>query len=250
MQLVRFVLEGKQQWGVLEDGAIRPVEGSVFEDFQLSDQRVSLSSVKLLAPAVPTKIVAVGLNYRDHAVEMGEELPENPKIFLKPSTAVIGPSDSIVLPPSSSRVDYEAELALVVKRRAKNIDAREADEYILGYTCFNDVTARDLQSVDGQWTRAKSFDTFAPVGPVINTSVDPHALDIESRVNGELRQKSNTRNLIFGPEQLLSFVSRVMTLLPGDIIATGTPSGVGPLGKGDTVEVAIRDIGVLANSVI
>lgn len=250
MQLVRYMLDGKQSFGALEGDAIRPIKGDVFEDFEISDIRVPLSSVRLLAPTVPSKIVAVGLNYRDHAIEMGEELPEYPKIFLKPSTALIGPHDSIVLPQSSRRVDYEAELALVVKRLAKDVDERQAKDYILGYTCFNDVTARDLQQVDGQWTRAKSFDTFAPIGPVVDTSVDPRSLEISCKVNGELKQNSNTSNLIFGPEQLLSFVSHVMTLLPGDVIATGTPSGVGPLHSGDTVEVIIEQIGVLTNSVV
>jgi len=250
VQLVRFLYEGVSSWGALEGGYIRPVNGNVFEHFELSHRKIPAADVKLLPPSVPSKIVAVGLNYRDHALEMGEALPETPKIFIKPSTALIGPFDSIVLPGSSQRVDYEAELAFVVKRRAKNVDIEHAGDYILGYSCFNDVTARDLQQIDGQWTRAKSFDTFAPLGPVVDTDVDPHALEISLRINGELKQKSNTSNLIFGPEQLLSFISSVMTLLPGDVIATGTPSGVGPLKRGDVVEVTIEGIGSLVNRVV
>ena len=249
MKLVRYAVNGSCQWGSLEGQYVRPVAGDVFGEFSLCECEIPVDEVRLLAPSVPSKIVAVGLNYRDHALEMGEELPDCPKIFMKPSTAVIGPLDDIVIPESSKRVDYEAELALVVKRQAKRVTPGEAADYILGYCCFNDVTARDLQRIDGQWTRAKSFDTFAPLGPIVDTSVSPEALEISLRVNGELRQHSNTRNLIFSPAQLLSFVSHVMTLLPGDVIATGTPSGVGQLKPGDCVEVSIEGIGTLTNKV-
>lgn len=250
MKLVRFSIEGRVEWGALEGECIRRLDGDVFGAFELSQEKLAVSDVRLLAPVTPSKIVAVGVNYRDHAEEMREKLPECPKIFLKPSTAVIGPHESIVIPPSSSRVDHEAELAVVVRRRARCVDESEAAGYILGYTCLNDVTDRDLQRVDGQWTRAKSFDTFAPLGPVIDTSVTPSDLDISLRVNGELKQQSNTRNLVFGPARLLSFISHIMTLLPGDVIATGTPSGVGPLRPGDLVEVSIEGIGTLVNSVM
>lgn len=249
MKLVRYQIDCRCEWGSLEGGYVRPIEGDVFGEFGLCEREMPVDKVKLLAPSAPSKIVAVGLNYRDHALEMGEELPDCPKIFIKPSTAVVGPLDSIVIPESSRRVDYEAELALVVRRKAKRVSPEEAPDYILGYTCFNDVTARDLQKIDGQWTRAKSFDTFAPLGPVVDTSVSPAALDISLRVNGELRQHSNTSNLIFSPAELLSFVSHVMTLLPGDVIATGTPSGVGELRQGDCVEVSIEGIGKLVNYV-
>ncbi|MGQ9780523.1 MAG: fumarylacetoacetate hydrolase family protein [Bacillota bacterium] len=205
---------------------------------------------RLLAPVMPSKVVAVGLNYRDHAMEMGEEIPEEPRIFLKPSTSVIGPGEAIVLPPISRRVDYEAELAVVIGRTACHVRPEEASSYILGYTCLNDVTARDLQKKDVQWTRAKSFDTFCPLGPVVETELDPRDLAIVARVNGVVRQSSRTANLIFPVPELLSFISQVMTLLPGDVIATGTPPGVGPLSPGDRVEIEIEGLGILANPVV
>lgn len=249
MKLVRYEIAGRGHWGALEGDHIRHIDGDVFGEFSVSERITAVDSVRLLAPSLPSKIVAVGLNYRDHALEMGEELPDCPKIFLKPATAVIGPLDSIVVPESSHRVDYEAELAVVVGRAARRVSPDAAADYILGYSCFNDVTARDLQQIDGQWTRAKSFDTFAPLGPVIDTSVSAAELEISLTVNGELRQHSNTRNLIFSPAQLLSFISHVMTLLPGDVIATGTPSGVGALRPGDSVEVSLERIGKLVNDV-
>ena len=205
-----------------------------------------LEEVELLAPVVPSKIICIGLNYREHAHELKMEIPDEPILFLKPPSAVVGPGADILLPESSARVDYEGELAVVIGKQCKDASADEADEYILGYTCFNDVTARDLQRRDGQWTRAKSFDTFAPIGPVIAT-IDPERADIETRVNGALRQRSNTSDLIFGVSELVEFISRVMTLLPGDVIATGTPPGVGELKDGDTVEVEVSGAGVLWN---
>ncbi|WP_369425057.1 fumarylacetoacetate hydrolase family protein [Methanothrix sp.] len=211
-----------------------------------------LQDVKLLPPSVPTKVVCVGLNYVEHARELKMELPDEPIIFLKPPSAVVGHNDDIILPERSKRVDYEGELAVVISRRCRGISAEDADDYILGYTCFNDVTARDLQQKDGQWTRSKSFDTFAPVGPwVAQMSVeDAEELDICTRVNGETRQRSNTSDLIFGIGELVEFVSSIMTLEPGDIIATGTPPGVGRLEKGDIVEVEIYGIGVLRNRAV
>jgi 2-keto-4-pentenoate hydratase/2-oxohepta-3-ene-1,7-dioic acid hydratase in catechol pathway len=205
---------------------------------------------KLLPPVQPTKIIAVGLNYRDHVQEMGHELPKAPVLFMKPSTAVIGPFDVIRYPSQSTRVDYEAELAVVMGKTCKGVKAAQARDYILGYTCFNDVTARDLQVLDGQWTRAKSFDTFAPIGPWIITDIDdPHALAITAKLNGEIKQSSNTSNLIFGVFELVEFISGVMTLNPGDTIATGTPSGVGPMNPGDEIAIEIQGIGVLKNKV-
>ena len=205
----------------------------------------------LLAPVVPGKIVAVGLNYRDHAREMAHEIPKEPVLFIKPSTAVIGPGEAIRYPSQSSRVDYEAELAVVIGRTCKDAPAASARDFILGYTCFNDVTARDLQAKDGQWTRAKSFDTFAPLGPWIVTDLhDPHDLELTARVNGEIRQSSSTANLIFNSFDLVEFVSHVMTLNPGDVIATGTPAGIGPMNRGDEVEIGIQGIGVLRNPVV
>jgi len=206
---------------------------------------------RLLAPATPGKIIAVGLNYRDHAQEMRLELPQEPILFMKPSTSVIGPDDAIVYPRQSSRVDYEAELAVVIAKTCRDVRAEDARDVIFGYTCLNDVTARDLQVKDGQWTRAKSFDTFAPIGPWIETTIeDPGRLAITSRLNGQVKQSSNTHNLIFNVFQLVEFISSVMTLQQWDIIATGTPAGVGPMERGDEVEIEVEGIGTLRNSLV
>lgn len=197
----------------------------------------------------PSKIICVGLNYKDHAKELGMKPPAEPVIFLKPPSSVVGHGDSIIYPKDIGRLDYEAELALVVKKRAKGVKEKQAHKYILGYTCFNDVTARDLQKRDIQWTRAKSFDTFSPVGPHIETDIDPLGIGIRLYKNGILKQSSNTNNLLFSPHRLLSFISSIMCLLPGDIIATGTPKGVGSMQTGDVVEVVIDGIGSLRNKV-
>ena len=205
---------------------------------------------RLLAPALPTKIVAVGLNYRDHAQEMSLVPPKEPIIFLKPASSVVGPGDSIVYPARSSRVDFEAELGVVISKRCRNVPADRARDVVFGYTCINDVTARDLQTIDGQWTRAKSFDTFAPLGPWIVTDIeDPHGLAITSRLNGQVRQESSTANLIFSVFDLIAFISSVMTLEQWDVIATGTPAGIGPMNRGDEIQVAIEGIGILTNTV-
>ena len=197
----------------------------------------------------PTKIVCVGLNYRDHAKEMNAPLPKEPVLFLKPLTTLIGPEEDIIYPEMSDRVDYEAELAIIIKDKIKNIEETEAMGHIEGFTCLNDVTARDLQKKDGQWTRAKSFDTFCPVGPKIVKGIDPNNVKIQSFLNGELKQDSSTSNFIFKVEKLVSFISKVMTLMPGDIIATGTPAGIGPMKKKDRIEVKIEGIGSLVNYV-
>ena len=194
--------------------------------------------------------MAVGLNYRGHAAELNNPLPDEPLIFLKPATAVIGTEDNIIYPPSSSRVDYEGELGVVIRKTAWRVSIEDALDYVLGYTCFNDVTARDLQNRDGQWTRAKGFDTFAAIGPCIETELDPGNVIVETYLNGELKQRGNTNDLIFAVPRMVSFISNVMTLLPGDIIATGTPSGIGPMSAGDTVEVKIAPIGTLRNYVV
>lgn len=232
--------------------------GRIYEGhFDISDDlvvfdgyEVPISAVKFLPPVIPSKIVAVGLNYIDHARELNIPVPEEPVLFMKPSTAVIGHDDCIILPHISQRVDYEGELAVVIAEDCKNVSERNARDYILGYTCFNDVTARDLQNKDRQWTRAKSFDTFAPIGPYIAEIEDPAKLSIQTRVNGKVVQKSNTSNLIFDVFQLVSFISSIMTLKAGDVIATGTPSGVGMLRSGDVVEVDIEKIGVLRNHAV
>jgi 2-keto-4-pentenoate hydratase/2-oxohepta-3-ene-1,7-dioic acid hydratase in catechol pathway len=211
--------------------------------------RFFLKDLRILPPVRPSKIVAVGLNYKDHIAELGQSVPENPILFLKPQTAVIGPQEPILLPPCSSRVDYEAELAVVMKRRAFRLKKSEVRDSILGYTCFNDVTARDLQTKDVQWTRSKSFDTFAPLGPWIEDELDPGNCTVRCFVNGTLKQEGNTRMLLFPVEELIVFISEIMTLLPGDVIATGTPKGVGPLAPGDVVEVEVEGIGILQNPV-
>lgn len=233
--IIRFRYGGNVHSGTLT-GEIIESKGSKYH----------LGEVELLAPTAPSKVICVGLNYTEHARELKMAIPDEPIIFLKPPTSVIGPDANIALPPSSSRVDYEGELAVVIGKRCKNIRANEAERYILGYTCFNDVTARDLQQKDGQWTRAKSFDTFAPIGPCI-AQIDPGNADITTKVNGVVRQSSNTSDLIFDVPVLVEFISHIMTLELGDVIATGTPPGVGALKEGDLVEVEIEGIGVLKN---
>lgn len=232
-------------YGEIENGRVYPNGSTSAGTFELSELRV-------LPPSFPTKIVCVGLNYKDHAEELSMEVPEAPVLFLKPPSAVIGHGDKIIYPPSSSRVDYEAELAVVIGKRCKSISAEKADDVIAGYTCFNDVTARDLQQKDGQWTRAKSFDTFAALGPYIVSTEEIDVTDakIACRVNGETRQASSTSNLIFDIPYLIEFITEIMTLEVGDVIATGTPPGIGELHKGDTVEIEIQGIGTLRNEVV
>jgi 2-keto-4-pentenoate hydratase/2-oxohepta-3-ene-1,7-dioic acid hydratase in catechol pathway len=221
------------------------------DDFKRTGEREeNLSGLIIQAPARPTKIVAVGLNYKRHSEEMKEKIPLTPLLFLKPSSSVLRHKGSIVYPAMSGRVDFEAELAVVIKYPAKNIPPQEAPDYILGYTAFNDVTARDLQSGDGQWTRAKSFDTFAPFGPFIDTVLDPAGLKIQALHNGRVRQDSNTSNMIFDVFTLVSFISKVMTLYPGDVIATGTPEGVGEMKAGDEIIIRIEGLDDLVNTVI
>jgi 2-keto-4-pentenoate hydratase/2-oxohepta-3-ene-1,7-dioic acid hydratase in catechol pathway len=207
--------------------------------------------LEILPPVNPSKIVCIGLNYIDHAKEFTMDTPKEPLLFLKPPSAIIGQGDKIIYPAISQRVDYEAELAVVIGKQCRNLHAENAEDYILGYTCFNDVTARDLQQKDGQWTRAKSFDTFAPIGPFIveASDFDPEDVGISCRVNGELRQDSRTSGLIFDIPCLIEFISSVMTLEKGDVIATGTPAGVGPLYRGDYAEIGIEGIGKLGNGV-
>jgi 2-keto-4-pentenoate hydratase/2-oxohepta-3-ene-1,7-dioic acid hydratase in catechol pathway len=216
----------------------------------MGGREYSMDEVKVLPPCKPTKIVCVGLNYRDHAEEMKDRIPAEPVLFIKPPSSVIGHGYNIIYPKQSSRVDYEAELGVVINKRAKDIRPGHGKDYILGYTCFNDVTARDLQKIDVQWTRAKSFDTFSPVGPFIVTGIDPGNLSIKSKLNGEVKQSSNTNNMIFDVFKLVEFISGVMTLEPGDVIATGTPSGIGPMNKGDVIEIEVEKVGTLSNKVI
>jgi len=250
MKIVRFAIDKKIRYGILDGESIQGIEGKPFRSIKPTGQYYRLSEVKLLSPCLPSKIVALGLNYRAHAEESWLPLPNVPLIILKPSTAVIGPEDNIVYPPSSHRVDYEGELGVVIKKPAWRVSREDALDYVLGYTCFNDVSARDLQAFDGQWTRAKGFDTFAAIGPCIETELDPGNAILETYLNGKLKQHTNTSDLIFPVPELISFISNVMTLLPGDVIATGTPSGVGPMQPGDTVEIKIKLIGTLRNYVV
>lgn len=250
MKIVRFKCEQEIIYGVLEADTIFEVTGDVFGEFNIGHRCCSISEATLLSPVSPSKIVCVGKNYREHALEMGEDIPEEPIIFLKPPTTVINPGDCIVCPDMSKRVDYEGELVVVIKSVCKNVEPQDAPRYILGYTCGNDVTARDLQRKDGQWTRAKSFDTFCPLGPWIETGITPENLKLCTYLNGELKQNSSTAMMITPVYELISFISRIMTLLPGDVVMTGTPQGIGPMQKGDTVEVTIEGIGILKNRVI
>lgn len=251
MKILRFLHPERRtpSWGRLLEGDVVEEIASPFGKETGRGARFFLKDLRILPPVRPSKIVAVGLNYKDHVAELGQSVPENPILFLKPQTAVIGPQEPILLPPCSSRVDYEAELAVVMKRRAFRLKKSEVRDYILGYTCFNDVTARDLQTKDGQWTRSKSFDTFAPLGPWIEDELDPGNCTVRCFVNGTLKQEGNTRMLLFPVEELIVFISEIMTLLPGDVIATGTPKGVGPLAPGDIVEVEVEGIGILQNPV-
>jgi len=250
MKIVRFTDDGKARYGILKGKSIQAIEGKPYRHLTITDHHYKLSEVRLLAPCTPSKIVALGLNYRAHAAEMKVNIPDAPLIFLKPSTSVIGPEENIIYPSSSARVDYEGELAVVIKKPVWRVTVEDAPDYILGYTCFNDVTARDLQNQDRQWTRAKGFDTFAAIGPCIETELDPSNVELETLLNGERKQHTNTNDLIYSIPELINFISNVMTLLPGDIIATGTPSGIGPMYPGDTVEIIIKSIGTLKNYVI
>lgn len=238
-------------YGAVEPEGIRLHRGTPFVAWEPTETVVAWDQARLLAPVIPTKIVAVGKNYADHAAEMGSDVPTSPVIFLKPPTSVIGPLQAIRLPALSNEVHHEAELAVVIGKVTRNVPIEDVGSHILGYTAANDVTARDLQRLDGQWTRAKGFDTFCPLGPAIDTELDPlEGLSVICRVNGDIRQAGSTADLVFGVGELVSFVSSVMTLLPGDVILTGTPSGVGPIEAGDRVEVEIEGVGVLVNPVV
>jgi 2-keto-4-pentenoate hydratase/2-oxohepta-3-ene-1,7-dioic acid hydratase in catechol pathway len=249
MRLARLRFGDRIATAVLENDAARLLEGTFFEDPIRTGEEVALEEARLLAPVLPSKVVCLGKNYAAHAAEFGLEIPEEPLIFLKPSTSVSGPEDPIPLLPISRRVDYEGELAVVIGRIARNVRAEDAYRYILGYTCGNDVTLRDLQKRDGQWARAKGFDGSCPLGPWIETELDPGDLHLETRLNGEVVQSASTADMVFGVATLLEFITEFMTLLPGDVIMTGTPEGVGKLAPGDRVEVEVDGIGVLANTV-
>jgi 2-keto-4-pentenoate hydratase/2-oxohepta-3-ene-1,7-dioic acid hydratase in catechol pathway len=250
MRIVRYSHDGQMSFGVLEGETIAAITPHPFAPFEYSGERLAPDEVRLLAPVLPTKVVAVGKNYADHAKEMGDDVPEEPIIFLKPSTSVVGPDDPIIYPAGVDRVDFEGELAVIVGKMARRLDEANALQVVLGFTCANDVTARNLQASDGQWTRAKGFDTFCPLGPWIETDLDSSDLAVRTLVNDEQRQSSRTSMLVTSVARLLTFISEVMTLLPGDVILTGTPAGIGPLTPGDRVAVEIEGIGVLTNHVI
>jgi len=250
LRLYRVKTETGPHWARQEGELLRLLRGDPFSGLEATAETQPLETARLLAPAEPSKIIAVGLNYRDHAAERNQPLPTEPLIFLKPPSAVIGPGETIRIPGWAGRVDHEAELGIVIGRRVRDLAGPEAAApAILGALCLNDVTARELQDADVQFTRAKSFDTFCPLGPCVAAGLDLRRLRIEGRVNGQLRQKSSTAELVFDPAYLVWFVSRVMTLLPGDIISTGTPAGIGPLLPGDTVEIEVEGVGVLRNPV-
>jgi 2-keto-4-pentenoate hydratase/2-oxohepta-3-ene-1,7-dioic acid hydratase in catechol pathway len=251
MRLLRSRVGDRIATGAVELGSneVRLLRGTFFEDPLPTGEVVPLDDVHLLAPVLPSKLVCVGKNYAAHAAEFGMDVPEEPLLFLKPSTAVIGPGDPIGLLPISQRIDYEGELAVVIGRIARDVRAEDAAKFILGYTCANDVTLRDLQKPDDQWTRAKGFDGSAPLGPWIETDLDPNDTIVRTRLNGEIRQQASTADLVFGVATLIEYVTTFMTLLPGDVLLTGTPEGVGKLSDGDVVEVEVEGIGVLRNEV-
>lgn len=246
-RIVREFVDGRLRYVVESDRRWQRLEGDVFGEWYAAD--VVDRPAHVVAPVYPSKIVGIGRNYRDHAIERGKPIPTEPLIFLKPPSAVIGPGEPIVIPPGAGRVDHEAELGVVIGKRATRVGEAEALDYVLGYTCANDVTARDLQNSGVQFSHCKGFDSFAPLGPAIAIGLDPSALEVTGLVNGEIRQQSNTRELIFPVARLVSYISHVMTLVPGDVIATGTPAGIGPLAAGDTVTVRVSGIGELSNPV-
>lgn len=249
MKILRYWSANKLQTGWYNDGLVGPIEGDIFTEFRRLEAKLPLDKVKLAAPVNPGKIICIGRNYGAHAAEHGVEVPQIPLLFLKPPSSVIGTEENIILPPQSRQVEHEAELAVIIGKAGRWIDTEDVSDYILGYTIANDVTARDLQRMDGQWTRAKGFDTFCPLGPWIDTELNPVDSLITCKVNGEVRQMGTTRDMIFPVSHLITFISSVMTLLPGDVVLTGTPAGVGVINSGDTIEIEIEGLGVLKNLV-
>ena len=249
MKYVRFLYNNSIQHGILDGDVVREISNSFFAEFELRSSEHHISEVRLLPPTNPTKVLCAGLNYRKHIEEMGEQVPEFPAYFIKSPTAIIGTNDDIICPQIAQRVEYEGELALVIKNTIKNIPPEEAMEHVFGYTCFNDVTDRPLIKLQGQLIRGKGFDTFGPVGPCIVTDLDPSRLTIRTYLNGELKQEGEISDLIFPIDYLIHYMSQCMTLYPGDIISTGSPPGTGPIKPGDIVEVAVKEIGTLRNRV-
>lgn len=249
MKFVRYEVNDRKSYGIWEGDVIQEITGSIYGDFEISSLRYKISAVRLLPPAEPTKIVCVGLNFRSHIKELGEPTPEFPSHFIKPLTTVIGPEDPIIFPRVAKRVDYEGEMAVIIKKRIKDVSQENALNYVLGYTCFNDVTERILTRVQGQLTRSKGFDTFGSFGPCIATGLDPANVTVRTFLNGKKVQEGWTGEYVFSVPYLIHYLSQCMTLLPGDIISTGTPGGIGPMNPGDVVEVAIEGIGSLRNPV-
>lgn len=250
MKYVKLLRDGKSVWGVLQGDLVRTLTKPPFEELCYDGETLPLEACRLLAPCEATKIVCVGKNYYDHAMEMGEGVPDKPVLFLKAPNTLNHPEGTVHAPAFVERLDYEGELAFVIRRRAKDVKEEDFADYILGYTCLNDVTARDVQKGDGQWTRGKSMDGFAPIGPVVTDEVDPSNLSIETRLNGEVVQQGNTSQFMTVVPQLLAFITASMTLEPGDVVTTGTPAGIGPMVPGDTVEVTIQGIGTLRNHIV
>jgi len=250
MRIVRYQMKKEPpKYGWLLEDRVGEIEGDLFGKYKRKEANTPRADVRLLSPVVPSKIVCVGRNYVDHAREMGDEVPKVPLIFMKPPSAIIMDGETIVLPPQSQQVEHEGELVTAIGKRGRNITAEEASGYVLGYTIGNDVTARDLQKIDDQWTRAKGFDTFCSYGPWIDTEFDPSDAVLTCRVNGQMRQMASTRDMVFNVNLLIAYVTSVMTLEPGDLLFTGTPAGVGPLEDGDLVEVEIEGLGKLSNPV-
>jgi 2-keto-4-pentenoate hydratase/2-oxohepta-3-ene-1,7-dioic acid hydratase in catechol pathway len=250
MRFVRFQQKDESpRFGWLHENKVGEIEGDLFGEYKRLKAEIPLKDVRLLAPSTPSKIVCVGRNYVEHAKELGNDVPKMPLIFLKPPSSIIASGETILLPPQSAQVEHEAELVAVIGKRGRNLTAESARDFVLGYTIGNDVTARDLQKSDGQWTRAKGFDTFCPFGPWVDTDFDPADALITCRVNGQMRQLASTRDMVFSVGVLIAYISSVMTLEPGDLIFTGTPAGVSQLSHGDTVEVEIDGLGLLSNPV-
>lgn len=249
MKIVRYIFEGKESYGVLENGTVRETAGEPYNGIRFTKRTVPLDAVRLLAPVRPGNIVAVGLNYKQHSKELAMDLPDEPLVFSKAPSAVLGPYGKIVKPDACRRLDYEAELAVIIKKTCEKVKEEDANDYILGYTCLNDVTARDIQGRESQWLRAKGFYTFCPIGPWIETDIDPADLRIRAVLNGKTMQDDRTSNMIFSVPHLIAHISHFMGLMPGDVIATGTPGGIGPMESGDEIRIVIEGMGELVNTV-
>ena len=250
MKFAKILRDNIPVWGVLEGEVVRTLKTVPYNGIEYDGKTEEFSKAKLLAPCDPTKIVCVGKNYFDHAIEIGDGVPEYPILFIKPTTSLNNPDSGIVYPPFVKRLDYECELAIVIKKTAKNIRKEDYCNFILGYTCLNDITARDIQQKDGQWTRSKSMDGFAPIGPILTDEINPNDVGVSTILNGEVKQLSRTSKFMTKIPEMMEFITAAMTLLPGDVIATGTPSGIGPMKPGDTVVIKIEGIGELKNTIV